>query len=141
MTPDPEIQPQFYESVTTKRLIAWVIDTVLIVLVCLVIVPFTAFVGLFFFPLLLLIVGFLYRWATLATASATLGMRLMSMELREADDRRLSGTVALLHTLGYTISIGSALIQIISMVLMLNSKRGQGLTDMVLGTVALNTRY
>ena len=140
MTPDPFTHPQFYESVPTKRLVAWIFDTVLVVIICLLIVPFTAFTGLFFFPFLMLVVGFIYRWATLAGGSATWGMRLLSMEIRQGDDRPLSGGTALLHTLGYSVSNGMPLIQLISDVLMETSQRGQGLTDMVLGTVALNKR-
>lgn len=140
MTPDPETHPQFYDSIPSKRLFAWLIDTVLIVVICLLIVPFTAFTGLFFFPLLILVVGFIYRCATLAGGSATWGMRLMAMEIRDAQDRPLSGGAAILHTLGYSFSIGMPLIQLVSIVLMLTSARRQGLTDMVLGTVALNRR-
>ncbi|MCX7559969.1 RDD family protein [Sulfitobacter sp. F26204] len=140
MTPDPDILPQFYQGVPSKRLFAWVVDTVLVVAICLIIVPFTAFTGLFFFPLLMLVVGFIYRVATLASGSATWGMRLLSVELRQADDHPLEGTTALLHTLGYTISLAMPFLQLISIILMLTSARRQGLTDMILGTVALNRR-
>lgn len=140
MTPDPESYPQFYESIPTKRLLAWCIDMVLIVLICLLILPFTAFVGVFFFPFLVLVIGFIYRCGTLASSGATWGMRIMSMEIRDHEDRPLSGSTAILHTLGYSISIGMPLLQIVSLVLMLTSERRQGLTDHLLGTVALNRR-
>lgn len=140
MTPDPNHQPQFYDGVPSKRLFAWLLDTVLIVLVSLLVLPFTVFTGIFFFPFLMLVTGFFYRWATLAFGSATWGMRLLSVEIRQADDRPLSGGTAFLHTLGYSISIGMPLIQLISIVLMMTSERRQGLTDMVLGTVAMNRR-
>lgn len=140
MTPDPSVQPQFYEGIPMKRLLAWLVDMVVIVLVCLLIVPFTAFTGLFFFPLLMLVVGFVYRWATLANGSATWGMRLFSMELRRGDDSPFDGGTALMHTLGYSVSVAFPLLQLISVVLMATSERRQGLTDMVLGTVPLNRR-
>ncbi len=140
MTPDPDTQPQFYEGIPTKRLLAWFVDTVVIVLICLMVLPFTVFTGLFFFPLMMLFVGFLYRWATLANGSATWGMRLMSMEFRQSNDRPMDGTTAFLHTLGYSISLSMPFIQVISIILMLTSARCQGLTDMVLGTVPLNRR-
>jgi uncharacterized RDD family membrane protein YckC len=140
MTPDPDTQPQFYAAVPTKRLVAWILDMVLIVVICLIIVPFTAFTGLFFFPFLMLVVGFIYRIATLAGGSATWGMRLMSVEIRQGDDRPLDGATAFLHTLGYSVSFAIPVLQLISIVLMLTSARRQGLTDMVLGTVALNKR-
>ncbi|MFK7834779.1 MAG: RDD family protein [Sulfitobacter sp.] len=140
MTPDPHTQPQFYDGTPLKRLLAWLVDMCLIVALCLLILPFTAFTGIFFFPFLMLVVGFIYRWATLAGGSATWGMRLMAVEIRSNDDRPLDGGLALVHTLGYSISLAFPLLQLISIVLMLTSERRQGLTDMVLGTVALNRR-
>lgn len=140
MTPDPDTHPQFYDGIPSKRLFAWLIDMVLIVAICLLILPFTAFVGVFFFPLLVILVGFIYRCATIANSSATWGMRLLSMEFRDDQDRPLSGGTAVLHTLGYSFSIGMPLVQLVSIVLMLTSARRQGLTDMVLGTVAVNRR-
>lgn len=138
--PDPVTQPEFYSDVPAKRLLAWVVDTVLIVLICLLIVPFTAFTGLFFFPFLLLIVGFAYRVVTIARGSATWGMRLVSLEFRKLDGQRFDLSMALLHTLGLTVSFGFPILQVISIVLMLTTERGQGLSDHVLGTVALNRR-
>ena len=140
MVPDPRTQPQFYEGIPLKRLLAWLVDVLLIAVICLLILPFTAFTAAFFFPLLMLVVGFAYRWATLAQSSATWGMRLMAMELRQTDDRPLSGPVALLHTLGYSVSVALPLLQVISVVLMAATERRQGLTDLLLGTVPLNRR-
>lgn len=140
MTPDPIDQPEFYEGILAKRLLAWVVDSILIVGLCLVILPFTAFTGLFYFPFLILVVGFLYRVATLTGGSATWGMRLLGMELRDAHDRRFDGGTALLHTLGYTFSVAMAPLQFISIVLMVTSERRQGLTDMILSSAAMNRR-
>ncbi len=136
--PDPELKPEFYADVPLKRLIAWIADTLVITAFCLLILPFTAFAALFFFPFLYLIVGFVYRTATIANRSATWGMRLMAIEFRTGDGRRFDGGTALLHTLGYTVSVSMVLVQIVSILLMLNTPRGQGLTDLVLGTAALN---
>ena len=103
--PDPQVQPEFYADIPLKRLLAWVVDCVLIGLTVALIVPFTAFVGLFFLPVMFLVVGFLYRWMTLAGGSATWGMRLMSVEMRDGYGRRFDGCTAFLHTLGYSISL------------------------------------
>ena len=140
MTPDPETHPEFYEGLTLKRLVAWVIDLVLTVLICALILPFTAFTGVFFFPFLVMVVGFAYRVITLANGSATWGMRVMSMEIRDGNDNPLSLGGAFLHTLGYSVSLSFPLLQLISIVLMCTSARAQGLTDMVLGTVPMNRR-
>ncbi|MEL7090724.1 MAG: RDD family protein [Pseudomonadota bacterium] len=135
---DPVTQPQFYAEVAPKRLFAWIIDTILIAAICLLILPFTAFLALFFFLGLMGVVGFIYRVATLAGGSATLGMRLMAIEFRDKDGARFDLGTAFLHTLGYTISWAVAPLQLISVILMAMSGRGQGLTDMLLGTAALN---
>lgn len=140
MTPDPDLSPQFYDGVPAKRLLAWGVDTVLILMLVLLVIPFTAFIGLFFLPFLYLVLGFAYRVVTLSRGSATWGMRLMAIELRTHDDERFDTSAAFLHTLGYTISLGMPLLQLISVVMMLSTERRQGLTDMVMGTVALNRR-
>ena len=85
---DPVTQPQFYRDVAGKRLLAWIVDTVLITLICLLIVPFTAFIALFFFLGLMAVVGFVYRVMTLTGGSATLGMRLFAIEFRDREGRR-----------------------------------------------------
>lgn len=138
--PDPQYQPEFYADIAPKRLMAWVIDVGLILGLTLVILPFTAFIGLFFLPFLYAAIGFVYRVMTLSGGSATLGMRVMSVELRTAQGDRFELGTAFLHTLGYYLSFGMALVQLASVVLMLTSERGQSLTDMVLGTVMLNRR-
>ncbi|MEL7125209.1 MAG: RDD family protein [Pseudomonadota bacterium] len=137
---DPVTQPQFYRDVAGKRLLAWVVDTILVFLICLLILPFTAFVAAFFFLGLMAVVGFVYRLISLTGGSATLGMRLFAIEFRRADGTRFDLGTAFLHTVGYTVSWAVAPLQLISIVLMATSARGQGLTDMVLGTAALNRR-
>lgn len=137
--PDPQRQAAFYDGVTVKRGVAWVLDTILITLVTAVIATVTI-VGLFMLPLIFLTVGFLYRWATLASGSATWGMRFMAIELRDAWGRPLHPGLAFLHVLGYTISVSTLLIQLVSIVLMFVDERGRGLSDMALGTVMLNRR-
>ncbi len=138
--PDPLAQPDFYKDVPLKRLMAWAVDAVLTVVACLVILPFTFFTAVFFFPLLFLVVGFIYRLVTLANGSATWGMRLFAIELRRPDGARLELGTAFAHTLGYTVSCAVAPLQLISVVLMATTERGQGLTDHVLGTVMVNRR-
>lgn len=138
--PDPVMQPEFYADIPLKRLLAWVVDVIVTTLIVMLIIPFTAFTGLFFLPLLFLVVGFLYRWMTLAGGSSTWGMRLMAVEMRDGYGRRFDAATAFLHTLGYTVSLAFPLLQLISIVMMVMGPRAQGLTDNVLGTVAINRR-
>lgn len=139
--PDPVRQPEFYSGVVVKRAIAWVIDSVLVAALLIPVVVMTAFVGLFFLPFLWLMVSFVYRWVTISTGSATWGMRMMAIELRNADGQKLDSGTALMHTLGYTLSVTTAIIQLASALLMVTTERGQGLTDLALGTVMINKRH
>ena len=136
--PDPATEPAFYDGVTLKRALAFLVDAGLILGLGLIILPFTAFTALFFFPVFLGTVGFLYRWATLAGGSATWGTRLMAIELREADGMRLRPMTALLHVTGFYLSWAITPLQLVSAVMMVALGRGQGLTDVVLGTAAIN---
>jgi uncharacterized RDD family membrane protein YckC len=138
--PDPERAPELYADVPVKRLVAWVVDFLLIAVLTAIVVPFTFFTGLFYLPVLFLFVGFLYRWATIASGSATWGMRLAAIEFRDASGARFDSATAFMHTLGYTVSVSVFPLQLVSIVLMLVSERRQGLTDHVLGTAALNRR-
>jgi uncharacterized RDD family membrane protein YckC len=136
--PDPEYIEQMYSDVPSKRLFAWVIDVVFIGLIVGVLTMFSFFTALFFLPFLFGVVSFFYRWGTIASGSATPGMRIMAIGLRTADGERLTGSTAFFHTAGYFFSVITFPLQLISMAMMVMSSRKQGLTDMVLGTVALN---
>lgn len=136
--PDPYTQAEFYNDVPTKRLIAWIVDSLVIALFVFVLTLLSIFTALFILPLVWLTVGFLYRWITIAGRSATPGMRLVSLELRRGDGSRFDGTTALLHTAGYTFSVVTFPLQLISIAMMLMTERKQGLTDMILGTAAIN---
>lgn len=139
MQPDPDRHSEFYEGVLSKRFLAWVMDMALILILTAMIVPFTAFTALFFLPALFLVVGFLYRWITLTGRSATWGMRLMNIEFLDRNGQRFDAATAFLHTMGYSLSMAFVIPQILSVALMLISSRGQGLSDHVLGTVAINS--
>tara|TARA_B110000902_G_scaffold34770_3_gene36945 strand:- start:8935 stop:9372 length:438 start_codon:yes stop_codon:yes gene_type:complete len=135
--PDTIAQAAFYETVPTNRLFVWILDAAIILGICLVVLRFTGFLGIFFWPLMWLVVGFAYRTITIANRSATWGMRLVSIELRNRTGARLDLTKAIFHTLGYIISIGIFLLQAVSIVLICASMRGQSLIDHVLGAVML----
>jgi uncharacterized RDD family membrane protein YckC len=137
--PDPRYQQEFYDGVTAKRGIAWMIDVVVISIITLLVSTFTI-VGLFILPLMYATISFLYRWLTIAGGSATPGMRVMAIELRDSYGQRLNGGQALLHTVGYFVTMTTVLLQLGSIGAMFATDRGQGLSDLVLGTVALNRR-
>ncbi len=136
--PDPELNPEFYADTPAKRFFAWLVDGVMIFLVTLLVLPFTAFTGLLFYPLLWLVISFAYRTITLASGSATWGMRLMSLEMRTFRGERFGLGEAFIHTLIYSVAISTFFVQVISIVLMLTTARRQSLGDHLLGSVAIN---
>lgn len=136
--PDPDLSPEFYQDVPSKRLFAWIVDTVLIIIITIVLIPFTAFTAIFYLPFLALVVSLFYRIVSIARRSATPGMRLMSLEFRTNRGEKFDLSMAALHTIIFTISVSFVLPQIVSVILMLTGSRAQGLSDHLLGTAAVN---
>lgn len=136
--PDPQYDADFYKDVPTKRLIAWFIDVAAIAVITGFLTVFGLFLPLLILPLLFAVVSFVYRWMTLASGSATWGMRLMALEMRRGDGARFDGTTALFHTIGYVVSVVTFPLQLISIGMILMTARHQSLTDVILGTAALN---
>ena len=140
--PNPDTDPQFYDGVPARRAVAWVIDTVAILLISMVLIPIlgvaTLGLGFFFVPVMFLMIGFGYRAGFLTARSATPGLALMGIELRTASGERFEAIEAVLHTLGYTLVIASIVGQMASCILALVTPKGQSIPDLVLGTAAIN---
>jgi uncharacterized RDD family membrane protein YckC len=136
--PDPLIKPEFYADVPAKRLIAWVIDSLIVGILTAIIVPFTGFTALFFLPLLISIVSLVYRSASLSRWAATPGMAFVAIEFRAQDGLALTPGLAFVHSLAYILSTAFVLPQVVSVGLMVVTQRRQGLSDLVLGTVVVN---
>lgn len=140
--PDRDLDAQFYEGVALKRLIAWVIDfvivTVLGVLAATLFGIMTLGFGFLLAGLVGLLISFAYRWMTIAQSSATWGMRFAGIELRNARGHRFDSGEAALHTGLFLIAFASGIGQLISVLLMIGTARGQGLHDLVMGAAAIN---
>lgn len=136
--PDPEYDFEMYEDIPSKRLFAWGIDVVLISVLVGLAVMMSFFIAAFFLPLLYFLVSFGYRWLTLSLSSATPGMWLMAIEFRDRTGDRFDPVTAFLHTTGYAISVVTVPLQLVSVAMMLTTPRRQGLTDVILGTAAIN---
>jgi uncharacterized RDD family membrane protein YckC len=138
--PDPVAQPFYYQDVLPRRALAWVFDTIFIAFLVALLIPLTGFLALFFLGGLYVVVSFLYRWVGLAQHSSTLGMRLVGLEFRDAQGWRMTGGQGFLHTLFYVLSVAFVLPQVLSVLMMVFTRRGQGLSDAVLGLVLVNRR-
>lgn len=136
--PDPDRHADFYSGTAMKRGLAWIVDTIIIVAICVMILPFTAFTALFFWPVFYVTIGFLYRWITMSRGSATLGMRLASISFLDRDGHPFDAGSAFLHTALYSVCISSILPQLISIGSMLVTPRGQSIPDLILGSACIN---
>ncbi|MFV0246161.1 MAG: RDD family protein [Qingshengfaniella sp.] len=136
--PNPDTHGEFYTDVPFKRFLAWIVDSLMILLITLGIVMMTLFIGFAIFPLIWLGVSLIYRIITVSRHSATPGMRLMAIELRTHRGARFDLTTTVLHNLLYTFMLATMLFQVVSIILMLTTARRQGLHDLLLGTAAIN---
>ena len=136
--PDPDVEPAFYEGVMAKRGLAWAVDLLVIAALTVLAGLATLTVAFFFWPVVFLTIGFVYRVATIASGSATWGMRLMGIELRGQDGARFDVVQAVLHVGGYYASWAFVVPAFASMVAMAVTARRQGLTDLLLGSAAIN---
>lgn len=139
--PYPQSHPEFYESVTTKRFFAWLIDSAIVLAILIIISPFTFFVSLFLFPFFYAAIDFIYRTATLTMGSATFGMRIMAIELRQESGHRLDFITSVFHTIGLYVSYAFVLVQLLSIGMMVMRDDRKSLTDMVIGTVMVNRAH
>ncbi len=136
--PDPVLDAQFYAGVPFKRLIAWIIDAVIVGALWMAVVIGTLGTFAFFMFFGLLIVNFVYRAFMVDRYSATLGMMAVGIELRNSRGDRLDRTQAIWHVTLFLGLMVFFFINVISMIVMLVNERGQGLHDMALGTTAIN---
>ena len=137
--PDPEYDHAFYDGVPVKRLFAWVVDVIIVTATTFLLGVLTLTLLWWVWPLVYLAVDFLYRAGSIASGSATLGMRLMNLELRGPTGAQLSRREAILHTLCYMVAAAFVILQLISIIMIALGPRHQGLHDLLLGSAALNS--
>lgn len=106
--PDPVRDSQFYEGVPLRRFAAFVIDFIVILLLTLVamlIVALATFgLGTPLMFIILTMTGFMYRWLMLKQRSATVGMILTGIEIRNAQGEKVDSGTAFVHTLGFLVT-------------------------------------
>ena len=136
--PDPTYDSAYYEGVLPKRLFAWAIDAALVLCAMLILSVLTAGIFFLLWVPVHFVLAFFYRWSTIKARSATLGMRVMNIELRGPRGDRLSSAEAALHTGTYLISATFFLIQLVSIGMMLGRPFNRGLADEIVGSVMIN---
>jgi uncharacterized RDD family membrane protein YckC len=141
---NPDTDPALFDGVLSKRIVAFIIDAILIValmipaaLLVLVLGFVTFGFGWLLFPPLFAIVALVYMALTLGgAASATPGMRVTGVEMRTWSGQRLFPLLAIMHALIFWFSI--ALLTPLVLIVGLLTRRKQLLHDLLLGVVGLN---
>lgn len=136
--PDPIQDAQFYAGVPVKRFVAWIIDVCIVLAVSLGFIVVTLGIGALVAPIFMFSFNLAYRIYFLTKQSATPGMRLCGIEIRNNLGERLGFEQAVWHTGVFTFAFMFFFTNMISIVMMLVGQRGQGLHDYVLGTTAVN---
>jgi uncharacterized RDD family membrane protein YckC len=146
---DPVANPELFEGVLARRCIAFVIDVVIIAIPVVFAAAFIFIVGL-----LTLGLGWLLYWILSpaaviwaicyygltfgSPASATIGMRVMDIEMRTWYGAPAYFVLGAVHAIVYWITI-SFLTPLILLVALFNQRR-RLLHDMLVGTIVINSR-
>jgi uncharacterized RDD family membrane protein YckC len=144
---DPAANPELFQGVLARRFIAFVIDMVIIMLP----VAFAA-IFIFFLGLVTFLIGWALFWllypgtiiwalvycgSTLGSAaSATIGMRLMDLEMRTWYGAPAYFLLGAVHAIVFWIAV-SILTPLVLVVGLLN-ERQRLLHDILIGTVVIN---
>lgn len=143
--PDPQTDGQFYAGVPMRRLIAFIIDFIIVLILSFLVLIIGAIIvaagGWPLGPIVFLgfvFAGFLYRWVMLVQRSATLGMMLSGIEVRDANGDRLTKGTAFLHTAGYYVTFFFPPLAFIGWILMATSPYRRAMHDIFINSVVIN---
>lgn len=136
--PDPDNDAQFYAGVPAKRLVAFIIDVVLVWGIAILVSLLTLGVGFLILGFLIAVIDLIYRTMTMGSQSATLGMRLMGIELRTFNGDRFNTGHAFIHTLLFYAMLAFVVVQLVSVIMMGGSRYGRGLHDFIVGSTMIN---
>jgi uncharacterized RDD family membrane protein YckC len=144
---DPAANPELFDGVLARRVVAFVIDVIIIAIPILFAGLFILLFGLFTFGLGWLLFWLLSPaaviWALVyygltfgSPASATIGMRVMDLEMRTWYGSPAYFLLGAVHAIVFWITV-SALTPLILLVGFFNERR-RLLHDMLVGTIVIN---
>lgn len=142
---DAEVHPELFDEILSKRLLAFAIDAIIVIiatvpafLAVLVLGVLTFGLGWLLFPFVFAFVALGYLALTLGgRESATIGMRSAGIEMRTLGGERMYPLLAVLEGLLFWVLVGFLTPLVLIVGLMSNRKRL--LHDMLLGTIMLNS--
>jgi uncharacterized RDD family membrane protein YckC len=143
---DPYTDAWLYSGVRTRRAMAFLLDAVIIGILTFLVGILVTILGVFtlglgwlLFPLLWPGVALLYSAFSLGGRnSATVGMRMMGLEMRQLDGSPMSPVLAAIHSVLFYVSV--SLLTPFVLLFSLITDRKRLLHDIVLGTVVINRR-
>jgi uncharacterized RDD family membrane protein YckC len=144
---DPAAQPELFEGVLSRRVVAFIIDVIVISVPLIAAAVFIFVFGLITFglgwvlfwllsPASVIWALFYYGYTLGGPASATLGMRVMEIEMRTWYGAPAYFVLGAVHAVVYWISV-SILTPFVLLVGFFNSRK-RLLHDMVVGAVLIN---
>jgi uncharacterized RDD family membrane protein YckC len=146
---DPAANPELFEDVLARRLVAFVIDLVILAIPVALAAMFifaagiiTLGLGFFLYALLppaIIIWALAYYGITLGSPrSATIGMRVMDLEMRTWYGAPAYFVLGAVHAVVFWISV-SALSPLVLLLCFFNERR-RALHDILLGAVVINNK-
>ena len=141
---DPATQPQYFDAVLGRRIVVFAVDVAIIFCLSVAAFAFLLVAGIFTFGLAWLLLGITFpavalaynAWTLSRPQSATIGMRLVNLELRLWHGERMYALLAAFHALLYYLSI--SLLTPLVLLLPLFNVRKRCLHDFLAGTVVIN---
>ncbi len=141
---DPVAQPELFDGILSKRIVAFIFDAIFIVLLMVPAALMIFILGIItiglawlLYPALFAIVALGYCALTLGgSGSATPGMRIVGVEMRTWNGQRMFPLLAVMHALIFWFSCG--ILTPLILLVGLFTPRRQLLHDLLLGVVALN---
>jgi uncharacterized RDD family membrane protein YckC len=136
---------RLYDGVLTRRVFAFVVDYIIIAVLCFPVAIVVLLLGLLtlglgwaLFGVMGPAVALIYIWCTLGSSSqSTVGMRAMGIRLERLDGGRVDGTLAVLHSILFWVSVVP--LTPLTLLVTLFTDRKRTLHDLVLGTVVART--
>ena len=145
---DPATNPELFEGVVARRIVAFLIDflilavpVVFVAMFLFVITIVTFGLGIVFFALLwpaMVIWAIVYYGMTLGSpASATIGMRIMEIEMRTWYGSPAYFVLGAVHAVVFWVTV-SMITPLVLLVCLFNHRR-RCLHDILLGTIIINS--
>lgn len=145
---DPDLNPELFEGVLARRVVAFIIDFVLIAIPVALGAMFIFVFGIvtlglgfalyYLLPPASVIWALIYFGMTLGSpASATIGMRIMDLEMRTWYGAPAYALLGAVHAVAFWVSV-CAVTPLVLLVGLFNARR-RLLHDMVVGTVVINS--